>query len=207
MQQNDLNDSLAAVELIKNSLAALRLQRKAILEEESSLKAEIAALNAQPVPMDDVKQVVCDYIDARAKLFLESGEWARNLNQFIYPIHNAHLPTAKCTPLTYEEAGQLRQGDPGRKIFQSHHPKLVIPDVGLFTATDAPLLYFFGDIIKAKIAAYFDAMQLNHDACDIKNIGTPIAERTQEIARIGQCIERLVSQRSAIDQQIASLSV
>ncbi len=91
-------------------------------------------------------------------------------------------------------------------VFPSDHPKLVIPNLGVFEITDAPLLFFFGDVIKAKICTYFDEMQLNHENNDLSKVGTPIAERTLEIDRIDNRLSDLVRQRDAIDSQISSLS-
>ncbi|MFZ6765567.1 hypothetical protein ACO0LM_00675 [Undibacterium sp. Di26W] len=207
MIQTDMNDSLAAVEIVKNSLAALREQREAIIAEERALTQKKKELKAQPVPISDVKQALMDYVDARASLFLQDGQWVRNLRQFLYPNRDPYTIQKSPAALNYDEAADLSAGDTLRKVFPMSHPKLVIPDVGLFETTDIPLLFFFGDLIKAKIGAYFDAMQISHEDKDLNKIGTPIAERTLEIERIDTRLSDLVSQRSAIDSQISSLSV
>lgn len=202
MKQNDINDSLTAFEIVKNSLVTLREQRAAIIVEERELIQRKAELKAQSVPISDVKKVLMDYIDARASLFLKDGLWERNLRQFIYPNRAQNSRVA----LSYDEAAHLSNGDTMHAVFPSDHPKLVIPNLGVFEITDAPLLFFFGDVIKAKICTYFDEMQLNHENNDLSKVGTPIAERTLEIDRIDNRLSDLVRQRDAIDSQISSLS-
>lgn len=212
MQESEMNASLAASLLVKNALAELRTNHQANTDEQSALSARKAALKAQPVPMEDVKQVVCDYIDARAQLFLLDGNWGSNLRQFIYPERNMYTASPGSTgfkeksAITFDEAEKLRNCDPNREVFLHNHPKLVIPNIGLFTATDAPLLYFFGDVIKAKVIAYFDAQKLGHDNADSLRIGTPIAERRTEIRNIDTRLAELVTERSAINAKISALT-
>lgn len=207
MIQTDMNSSLAAVEIVKNSLASLREQRQNIVSEENTLIQKKKELKAQPVPLSDVKQALMNYVDARASIFLNDGQWARNLRQFLYPNRDSYTIQKSPAALSYDEAAYLSEGDTMRKVFPTTHPKLVIPDMGVFNVTDAPLLFFFGDLIKEKISAYFDAMQISHENSDLKSIGTPIAERTIEIERIDTRLSDLVRQRDAIDWQISSLSV
>lgn len=211
MQESEMNASLAASQLVKNTLAELRTNRKTNTDEQSALSTKKTALKAQPVPMEDIKQVVCDYIDARAQLFLQDGQWGSNLRQFIYPERNQYSESPgtknykEKSALTFDEAEKLRNCDPNSEVFLHGHPKLVIPNIGLFTATDAPLLYFFGDVIKAKVIAYFDAQNLGHDNGDSLSIGTPIAERKTEIRNIDTRLAELVTERSAIDAKISAL--
>lgn len=207
MQTNDMSASLEAIAIVKNSLASLRAQHKAILDEENALIQKKKELKAQPVPIEDAKQALVKYIDARAALFLSDGQWERNLRQFIYPNRDPYSAQKNVAPINYDEAMHLSDGDKERQIFPREHPKLVIPDLGLFNTTDVPLLFFFGDIIKEKICAYFETAQIDHERHDIGKVGMPIAERTLEIERIEQRISELVSQRTAIDLQIKSLSV
>ena len=207
MQQTDLNDSLAAVELIKNSIDHLRQQRNILIEEENTLIQQKKELKAQPVPLDDVKQSLMNYIDARAEVFLQDGQWLRNVQQFLYPNRDPYTLQKSPSALSYDEAAEVSAGDTLQKLFPMSHPKLVIPDMGVFDTTDAPLLFFFGDLIKAKISAYFDSEQISHHPEDLNKIGTPIAERKQEIERIDTRLREIVSQRTDIDRKIKSLCV
>lgn len=207
MQDNNLNDSLAAVELIKNSIDNLRQQREAILNEESALIQQKKELKAQPVPLDDVKQTINKYIDARAQIFLKDGQWERNLRQFLHPNRDPYTIKENPPALSYDEAAVLSEGDINDKLFPSLHPKIVIPDMGVFDVTDAPLLFFFGDLIKEKISIYFDHLQITHRPEDIKKVGTPIAERRIEIERIDTRLHEIVSEKEEIDQKIKSLCV
>lgn len=212
MKTTDINSPLAAAQLVKSTLNDLHNQRRAIDKEEITLLANKKDLKEQPVPLGDIKQAMFDYIDARAKEFLNDGKWIENLNKFIYIDHNMYTPlpnSPKPQAITYDEVESLRQGAHGGSVFPvTHgHPKLVVPDVSVANATDLPWLFFFGDAIKAKIAACFDDGTLTHQHGDLNTIGVPVAERTQLIEAIDTRLDELMRERTRIDQQIAELSV
>jgi len=212
MKTTDINSPLAAAQLVKSTLNDLHNQRQAIEAEEITLLSDKKALKGQPVPLNDIKQAMFDYIDAKAKEFLSDGKWIENLKKFIYIDHNIYTPlpnSPKPQAITYDEIESLRQGAPGGSVFPiTHgHPKLVVPDVYVAEATDLPWLFFFGDAIKAKIATCFDEGTLTHQHCDLDKIGVPVAERTRLIEAIDARLDELMKERTRIDRQIAELSV
>lgn len=204
------NNPLAAVKLVKETLSKLRQQHNQVKVEIADLAAQRKALLEQAIPLNDVKQVLFEYIDARAQIFLDNGQWLKNLNQFIYPNRNPYTPMQndpKPRPLSFEDAQAMRRGAPGTTIFPVMHPKLVIPDIGSADATDSPFLFFFGEQLKAKISDYFENQTLRHEECDINKVGVCMAERQLQIERIDQQLSKLTAQRSDLERQINELKI
>jgi hypothetical protein len=153
------NKALAAAAAVRDALNDLRQRVSALKAEEVVLRERKKALLEMPIPLEDVKRVLLDYVDARAQIFLADGSWKQSLQAFIYPVHpgifdeETKLPAVK--PLSYTAAELVRTGDVERKVFGAEHPKLFSPNVDVLRITDAPYYFFLGDLIKAKIECVF----------------------------------------------------
>lgn len=203
MQKTDLKEPLAAALLVKNALKSLNEQLQTICDEENRLIAQKKSLKSQAVPIEDVKQALLEYVDARAQLFLSDGLWKTNLRRFVYPKKDHYALGSYGKAMSYDDAENLRDGAQGDTVFASDHPKLVIPNVGMAETTDIPFLFFFGDAVKAKIAACFDAGEMFHDTSE--EIGLPIVERKKIISEIDERLAEIRAERASLEQQISEL--
>lgn len=201
------NNVITAAQTIKNALGELRTKQAVLIAEETALRQRQTKLNELPIPPEDVKQVIFAYIDACSKEFLNDGDWIENIKLFLYPDRKSDYNPKKRLPLNYAEARLIMDGSisPETTHLLGEYPKLLIPNANKFDYTNMAAMFFFGDIIKAKIVEQFDAIGLQHLSKDRPNVGPSIAERDKEMALIDARLKAIKLDKEVIEKQLADL--
>jgi hypothetical protein len=211
MSTDTPNKALAAAAAVKEALREYRQHVADLNAEEVALRQKKKELEEMPIPIEDVKQVMLDYVDAQAKNFLADGELEKQLREFVYPT-NSSLPRRRDNglqikrPLNYLDAEHIRTGDLKSQVYDAdRHPKLYFSNITSMFAANTAHFFYFGSIIKEKLSAYFDALGIDHHPGDRSKVGPPIAERIKTFAEIDAQLSKVISERSKMDEQIRAL--
>lgn len=166
--------------------------RKRVLESRrANLAEEIARINSAPLSSDDVKTVLNAYIDQQASLFT-TDEIAKRLAN---PERHS-TPGEKRPPLCLADLIAIEDGK--QRIFGFENLELFPGIVG-----ERAACYWFGEIIKAKIAAKFGDFFKGYGPGVA--IGPPIAERRSRLAEIDIELSGLDAELTQVSEELRSL--
>lgn len=199
----DFGEIQSAAAKVRGALQALREERAALTEESNALKQTRERLLAQPVPLEDLKAFLCEYVDAKGNEFM--SRLAGELDQFIHPPRQLSYQDQQkgLPPLGFEEMEKLLADGGEAGITGSGVPQFVIP-VKNNHKTDIGFYFFFGEQIKAVITERFDELGIKYRVGS-SYIGTPRAERRQQLAEIDARLVEIGSRMTEINGQISSL--
>ena len=203
MKTADFGEVQSAAAKVRSAMQTLRQENAVLKEERDALMEKREHLLAQPVPLDDLKAFLCEYVDAKGSEFMTrlSGE----LDRFIHPPR--HLPFHEQLkgppPLGFEEM-EILLGEGGEAgITEGGVPQFVIP-LKNNHKTDIGFYFFFGEQIKAVITDRFEELGIKYRVGDAY-IGTPRAERRRELAEIDARLVEIGTRMAEIGGQIRAL--
>ncbi len=187
-------------------------RRDALHLDRTTLVGERDALLSAPLGKDDVKQFIFDYIDARAAEYPKLADWAGLLDSVAYPRRymwhsNLRTETGKPAPLCLRDVDAAVRGTPsehlatfedGLRFFGAGHQINLRSDLAAY--------FFFGDLIKNRIAENFDAFFGGYHSADACRIGPPIAERRTALAEIDRRLGEIDAEIASIDSDVRQLS-
>lgn len=189
-------------------LATMREKHAALAAERTTLLADREALFAAPVNVDDAKQFIFDYIDARGAEYPALAQWPKLFSSVAYPPRNSDSSN-KGTPLCLRDIDACVNGTSGEQSAV----------LGLFGAlnffgaasqlnrsADTAAYFFFGDTIKAKVAKHFAVCFPGYTPADAARIGPPIAERRTAIAKIDMRLTAIKAEIDVIDAQMREVA-
>lgn len=198
---------LSAVQTIKEVLSSLRGNISELQSEKKTLEERKEFLLYQPIPSSDLKNIIFSYIDQCKNKFIAEGDWKAELSRFLYPSRANDYHPKKNLPLNYAEARQIldHANEPETQYLLGAYPRLFVPNVDTFHATNFSAYFFFGDLIKEQIEKYFDTLNITHQSKDTKNIGSSIEEREIELKQIEERVIEINTELEALSTQVNSI--
>lgn len=189
---------------IREHVATLHTRRADLIASRDQARAEIEAHYTDPLNRDDAKQFCLDYIDAQAKRIptVFAAVIADVARPRRYSGGPAHVPgVTKGDPLNLRDVDAGLSGD-AIKASERFSDGLDFIGAGSGTMKSASTMYFFfGDIIKAKLADHLDTLYPKETG----KPGLPVAERRQRIAELETRIVELNAEIAGIDAELASI--
>lgn len=175
--------------------------------ERNALAGEKEALLSAPLARDDLKQFVGDFIDTRASDYTARADWMGLMKGFIYP-KRAGSTLHSNIPLSLRDVDEVMKagGSRATAVFGDMEvPRIVQDKNGIFRNTDDGFYFFFGDLIKSKVAEYLDANFPQYTRDDEKRVGPPLPQRRERLAEIAVRVSDIDAQIADIDAELRSL--
>lgn len=206
MSRLNISSVLDAYSQVKNTIEKLKAQKEELLLEKARLMGRKQELYALPLSAADIKQFIFDYIDRRSAAYPVNEGWDNKFQKLINPPrskyyvenHGIDTPT-----LCLRDAEVVLQSGYLEHVFGHYASSLTTLANFAGAANGAPhsMYFFFGDIIKAKIGAYFD-QQITSTAGE----GYPSTdERYAEIERLDEEVVRLDAEVLDINNKLKML--
>lgn len=198
------NPILDAAQTIKDGLSLLRTKITELDIEKTNLESRKHALFLQPIPVSDIKEVMFAYIDRCSDEFAQDKFWLAEVNSFLYPRRANDTFPKKNLPLNYAEAQQILNDTFSSETISmlGGYPKLFMPNFTMFQATNLAAFFFLGDSIKKKIEESYHTLGIEHEAKDVKGVGSSLAERKQEIVDIENRIMKIDIEKNELTKKL-----
>lgn len=193
---------------------AERTQRRAELEQErGKIEARRHELLHLPVSREDAKQFIFDYIDVRAMEYPQLAKWPAVFDQVAYPRRSNQYSSEARSPSTGRTAplcladirAGLEDSPPGHFATFENGLQFFGSGSQINQRADYAAYFFFGDVIKAKIDAHFDAFFPGYHPDDSARIGPPIAERVAELQKLEERLAEIGDEETSIARELAQV--
>lgn len=197
-----------------HQFVAERTQRRAALEQErAKIEARRQELLNLPVTREDAKQFIFDYIDLRAMEYPQLAAWPAVFDRVAYPRRHDQYSTEARNPRTGRTAplcladirAALEDSPPGHLGTFEGGLQFFGAGTQINQRTDYAAYFFFGDIIKAKIDAHFDAFFPGYHPGDAARIGPPIAARVAELQKLEARLSEIGDEDAGIARELAQV--
>lgn len=205
--------SRALVDQVRAFIDSHQQIRDELQTERAALEARRESLQSMPLCRDDIKQFVCDYIDARAAEYPKLAGWGSLFEKVAYPLRygwassdSVSSETGKRAPLCLRDVDEALGSFEGDQRTFENGLQFFGAASTVNTRTDYAAYFFFGDLIKARIVEHFDALCPNYHPADASRIGPPIAERRAELERLAKAISGIDDELTRITAELAELS-
>lgn len=201
-------DIQAIADAAKNTIASIKAELATKKANRDSLLKQKETLALQPLAKEDIKQFIFDHIDNLAQVYLERGSMSTLIKTVAFPPRTIETDFPK--PLN--RAVNLYERDNGIRPYGKLHTyifnvdKLPIFNGQQFSHGENDALYFFfGDVIKQKIDAHFDAYFPSD--WDSYNPGLPLAQRRPLIAELDAQIADANAAIKELETHLRNLSL
>ena len=182
------------VDSVREYVATRRTRLAELAAEATALQQESETLAAAPLSIDDVKQVVCDYIDRRGAMWPQMGGWGEAFERLLYP--NPYSP-GNNPPLSLRNVDAM---DANPFNLAPVHFAATASESG--QKLDSMLMFFCGDAIKARVLEYIDQAGLAYQHEDEARIGPPIVERRERLAEIASRAGEIAEEEATIKAEL-----
>jgi len=208
MYEQELNDASASINQAVATAKSMRSSRESLAAQLKGLQDEKHALLSLPLNKADIKAFIFQVIDQRAGEFLSnpSGLWADSLSKTLYPkrdsYHEKNLGLRQGAPICLYDVDQAagHKGSLPAEVFGAEKLGFIRPHA-LATA-EQPFMFFFGDVLKAKIEAHFDELFPQGYSDQVLTV----AQRRTRLSEIETQIAGLLAKISEIDEVLARLA-
>ena len=209
MEQKNFNEVANAYEQVKKTGDALKADYEQTCSEIDAAETELEALPLSPVPFDDMKAAILDFVDA-------SGEGhAEKLRTFIADFANGRIGYGGGAG----GAGMVDLHDVGKPmrfaVLQgailgngSAASDARILTGGIAGLVDRAFYYFCAQMIREGLQKTMDRMtpeEFGYDKIRASDIGTPRHERVAAIAALESRLVALRSKKSDLEGKILTL--
>lgn len=206
MSRLNISTALDAYSQVKKTVDDLQAQKEALLLEKSRLLARKQELYALPLSAADIKQFIFDYIDRLSAAYPINEGWDNKFQKIINPSRSMEYIEAYGidTPtLCLRDAEVVLQKGSLDQVFGHFGTSLKTLANLAGAANGAPhgMYYFFGDLIKAKLGAYFD-QRITSTAGDKY---ASASERYVEIESIDEAISGLDAEVLDVTEKLKML--
>lgn len=198
-------------ETIREHIANLQGIRADLVASREDMRAEIETLYAAPVNRADALQFCLDYIDARAAEFPGGVGKLGAVFDFVAWPRRYEVPAGGIPGSSRGAALNLRDIDAGLGADAARRKHHFADGLNFFRSNpayglgDDAFYFFFGDLIKAKLAAHFEAFYPVLSGSDAAQMGPPIAERRQRIAELEAKIEVIDAEVGKLNSELAAI--
>lgn len=208
MSDTNLEKAAEAAKNFRIAIGELRADRACLDADRQVLLQRREVLYLQPVSNADMQQFLVDYIDARASCWDAECGWANLIKQVALPARNPDF--AEHHGITTEELCLRDIEIVMEQPSASNAQALGIAFINFYgragaamaAGSDAPFYFFFGDIIKQKLAERFDVLCPSES----RLVGAPVTERKTEIKELDAQIAVLTSKINHVDAKLKELS-
>lgn len=201
-----IKKSTLAAEL-QNRVTALRNRYSEIQEKSAQLSDEREALLSEPLRIEDVKQFVCDYIDACAAQYPVLAELPKLFDSMFYPLRNMSGWTEtvrkdcdKVPPLCLRDTLKAVENPPAVGVFY-HGLNFFGSASDINRACDFGFYFFFGDIIKQRVCEYLDKLPEPYLPVDQARVGKSITEIQAQVDVIDTSLSQLSGEKDALEAE------
>lgn len=203
--------SKGLAEAIREHIGGLQRQRASLVEQRERANAEVESLWNAPISREEALAFCCDYIDVLGAAYpATAGNFAALFDRVAWPrrydVPPGGVPgNSKGAPLNLRDVDRGLSADyctrdesfsGGLSFFGVHAG---------FMRTDAAAYFFFGDIIKQRIAEQFDAFYPRPANSDAGESWPPIADRRARIAELEAEIESLNAALAGIEAELKEI--
>lgn len=192
---------------LQKAVSELKERRLALVTSREALQAKKDFIYRQPLAKDDIKDFIFATIEKSAAEYPKLAKWKENFRALAYPSRDARhaeayeIKTPTICLLDVEQsigAGEVvARHTFGRDFFSFFN-------AAVFANGHAGACFFFGDIIKSKIAEHFDEF-FPMDWDESMNVGPEIPERYAKIQRIEAEMAAIDAETATIDQHLSSV--
>lgn len=205
MSRLNISNALDAYSQVKKTVDDLQAQKEALLLEKARLIARKQELYALPLSAADIKQFIFDYIDRIAAQYPVSEGWDSKLQKATKPAREKTYAEAHAidTPtLCLKDAETILRGGNLSLVF-GHSSALatLVNFAGVANGAPQAMYFFFGDLIKAKLGAYFDQRITSTvgDGC------LSVSERYLELESIDETVSGLDAEVLDVTEKLKML--
>lgn len=189
-----------AISDMKTDRAGLDADRQVLLQQREELYL-------QPVSNADMQQFLFDYIDARAACWERLCGWDELIKKVAQPKRDPdfaehHGITTRALCLRDIEIVMEQPSSSSKQALGINYINFY-GDAGpaLSSGSDAPFYFFFGDLVKKKIAERFDTLCPR----ELGKPGAPVAERKAKIQELDAEIAALTARIDQINDNLKEL--
>jgi hypothetical protein len=208
MRKENFDEVAAAYDQVKKTAAALMDDYEQVCGDIDAAAAELRALPLAPVPFEDMKEAILDFVDASGERYAESvrdtvSKFANGKMAFDAVSHNS---------------GKVRYEDIGKVIgFDVLDGSISGEEAGLCRAQllnpttifDNRVLYYFcGALVREGLRKVMEKMRpedFGYDRIPPEKIGTPRRERRAAIAALQERLDKLRSRQADLAGKLAKL--
>ncbi|HEJ1440799.1 TPA: hypothetical protein ACKRPO_005759 [Pseudomonas aeruginosa] len=207
MFDNKFDKAAEAAKNFRLAISDMKTDRAGLDADRQVLLQQREELYLQPVSNADMQQFLFDYIDARAAFWEGLCGWDNVIKKVSLPARNPdfaehHGITTRGLCLRDIE---LVMAQPGADNTQALGIKSInfYGDAGpaLSAGSDTPFYFFFGDLVKKKIADRFDTLCPR----ELGKPGIPVAERKAKIQELDAEIAALTARIDQINDNLKEL--
>lgn len=196
------NAAKSAIAEINEELGIQKANRESFLKQKENLFL-------QPLPKEDIKLLIFDYIDKQAQLYLDHGGMSGLINALCFPRRNMEndfpKPLNKAANLYELDMGLALRSDGSLHSYIFETSVLPIFNGYAFSrGVKMDLCFFFGDVLKEKIDAHFDTFFPAN--WDNYQPGLPLSERRPLIANLDAQITALNTTIKELESHLRTLS-
>ena len=209
MGNNNFEEIAAAYAQVKQTAAILNADYEQTCCEIDAAEAELKALPLAPVPFDDMKEAILDFVDA-------SGErYAQNAREIISSFANGKT-SFDAVPF---ESGKLRHKDVGKPVsfeildgaisgdeLSLCQAQLLNPKASFFD--DRAIYYFCGALVREGLRKIMDQMgpeDFGFGSIHPDKVGSPRRERRAAIAALRERLGELRMRKADLADKLAKL--
>jgi len=195
---------IAAFDQVKTTVTALRTEYATVCANIAATEKHLAELPLAPVPLDDLKAAVLDFVDARGQAYLD--EFVRpaiasfaTSGMFGYSIDSGSY--GKPLSFKYLE-GAIAGGAGARSQLVTTFEKEQFNDVALYA--------FFGTLVKAGLAAAMATMtdvDFGYDNLKSDQIGSDRVTRRAAIQAAQDQLTTLRTSKATLSNNLRQLGV
>lgn len=188
---------------VKSTVEALRAEYATVCAEIVATEKMLVELPVLPVPIEDFKAAILDFVDARGKDYLNEvvkksvTDFSTHMMSGI-GVDNKYMGM----PLGFNELERAIAGTAGSLSIARLVSKEHTGDLALYA--------FFGDLVKAGLAAAMDTMSdadFGYDGLTSKDVGTDRATRRQAIQDAQHQFSMLTARKASLSSSLRQLGV
>lgn len=201
-----------AVVQAKAVIVQLRASRAQLEAERDGLHQRNEQIRDMPVSRPDAMQVMFDAVDARGRAFIGLARWDEVFKDFAYPntedykrvLRTLHKQTVPALSLRDVDKAFEAGAESLASVFSSGPSKLFTGKPATGDQSTTAAYFFFGDLIKRKIAEHFESLFPDIDPSGEAE-PTSLAERRAEIVANGERARAISGEIDTIDEQLRAL--
>lgn len=197
---------IAAFEKVKNTVDTMRAEYETVCQDITATQNLLNELPLLPVPVDDLKAAILDFVDARGKAYLEATVKPGITAFATHHMSGLAVPAGKLgMPLGFYELQGAIAGQDG-SISQAQF----VTVSGKSQFNDFALYAFFGPLVMAGLSAVMETMtgaDLGYSNLKPEQIGTDRATRRAAIQAAQDQLNALLARKADIAKNLSRLGV
>jgi len=197
---------ITAFDQVKNAVSALRTEYKSVCANIVAIEKQIAELPLLPVPIEDLKAAVLDFVDARGQDYLEE-DVKNSIKNFATNMMcgSGIEQNLMGKPIRFKELEMARTGNNGAMSVAQ-----LITQFGKGQFNDLALYAFFSELVKAGLSNVMATMtdgDFGYSGLSPVQIGTDRATRRAAIQSAQERLAALLASKVKIADSLRQLGI